>query len=385
MIQNYQNIFNELTLINIVLLFVFGVLYVARLLYLFLFTGRVLFRNKIDSDKAETKSLSLIVTVRNEEENLKNNLPKVLSIENIDFEMVAVDDYSQDNSYLVLGLLKERYSRLKISILNQETRYSMKLAQNIALKAAENDWILHFPVSIPDVSDTWLNSFSESINDKKTVVVAYSNIMQSKGLFNHLYRIENYLQYQKSIAYILNGVSFIYSEENVAFKKDKYFENGGFARKVSEEYANLELVINAFVRKNTTTVLSEKESIVRKSVFVQREDFIDLLKKSIRIENHLSFPKRMVLAFDQSTKLLFIPVAMVAIVSHLVFWPIFVVLLGFQFISYLLIIKIIQNRLNERKIFISSLVYDLIMPYFKLFYRWHFNKRSKKNGWRSKV
>ncbi|NQU51669.1 MAG: glycosyltransferase [Bacteroidetes bacterium] len=384
MIQNFQNIFNALTFIDLVLLATFAVLLLSRLLYLFLFTGRVLFRKKVDSGNAKAKPLSLIVTVRNEEENLKNNLPKILSLEDIDFEIVAVDDYSQDNSYLILGLLKERYNRLKISVLNQETRYSMKLAQNIALKAAANDWVLSFPVTISEVSNTWLSIFSKCINDNKTVVVAYSNIEQSKGFFNRLYRIENYLQYQKSIGYIFNSIPFVYSEDNVAFQKKKYFEMGGFAQKITEQYVNLELIINAFIRKSSTTILLEKESIVRRSVSVKREDYIDLLKKCVRIENHLSFFKRVVLAFDELTKLLFIPVAIVAIVSHLVFWPIFVGLLGFQFISYLFIIKITQNRLNERKIFISCLLYDLIMPYLKLFYKWHFNRQSKKRDGRAK-
>jgi hypothetical protein len=60
-------------------------------------------------------------------------------------------------------------------------------------------------------------------------------------------------------------------------------------------------------------------------------------------------------------------------------------LVGIKFIAHLFIIKITQNRLNERKIFISSLVYDLLIPYFKYFYRWYFNYRSRKNKWRSKV
>jgi len=41
--------------------------------------------------------------------------------------------------------------------------------------------------------------------------------------------------------------------------------------------------------------------------------------------------------------------------------------------------------LNERKIFISSLLYDLVVPYFKLFYRWYFNNRREKQKWKVKA
>ncbi|MFN2262404.1 MAG: hypothetical protein ABR595_10100, partial [Psychroflexus sp.] len=66
-------------------------------------------------------------------------------------------------------------------------------------------------------------------------------------------------------------------------------------------------------------------------------------------------------------------------------WPVIAGLLLIIFIARLFIIKITQNRLKERKIFISSLFYDLIIPYFKLFYRWYFNNRRQKQKWKVKV
>lgn len=385
MIQNIQDLFNNLALPDLILLGVFCSVYLLRLLYVILFSGRILFQKKVGSKQTEPTLLSLILTVRNEEENLKNNLPKILSLENHNFEVVVVDDFSQDNSYLVLGLLKERYKRLRISVLNQETKYSTKLSTNIALKATANDWILPFPVTLANISDSWLNRISTNIKDDKRVVFAYSNIERSKGFFNHLCRIEGYFQNQKSVAFILNNLPLVYSEDNVAFQKKKYFEAGGFAQKVIEPYANLELILNSFIRKKETTILFDKESAIRKNIKACKDDYLDLLKKSIRIESHLTFPKQAVLAFNEFTKLIYAPLAIVLIALYFELWPIFGGLLGFQFISYLLIINISQKRLNERKIFISSLVYDFLRPYFVLFYRWHFNLRRKKNRWRSKV
>ena len=385
MIQNYQDIFSGLALSELVLLTVFGVLFLLRLLHLFLFTGRVLFRKKVDNNEAEKKPLSLILTIRNEEENLKNNLPKILSLENIDFEMVVVDDFSQDNSYLILGLLKDRYKRLTISALNQETKFSTKLALNIAIKATNNKWILTVPVSLAEVAAEWLDYISQATNNEKNVVIGYSTVARSKGFYNRLTRIENYFSYLKSTGYILNGIPFVYSVENVAFQKEKYFEIGGFGQKVTEHYANLELVINSFIRKKTTAVLFNKESSIRKTEVVKRADYFDLLKKSIRIESHLSSSKRVILFLIEFGKLLFLPIAAFVIVLLPELWIILAGLMGFIFTPYLFIIKITQNRLNERKIFIPSLVYDLLMPYYKLFFRWHFNRRSRKNRWKSRV
>ncbi len=385
MIQIFQDFYNGLALLELVLLTIFGVLFLTRSLYLFLFTGRVLFKKNIKNNDIGGKPLSLILAVRNEEDNLKNNLPKILSLDNVDFEMVVVDDFSQDNSYLVLGLLKDRYKRLTISMLNQETKFSVKLAQNIAIKASKNQWVLNIPVSLSEVADEWLDNISGATDEEKNVIIGYSTFARSKGFFNSLIRIENYFLHLKSTGYILNRIPFVYSDENVAFKKEKYFEIGGYRQKVTEFYANLELIINSFIKKKTTTVLFNKESSIRKAEIVKRVDYFELLKKSIRIESHLSVSKRVILFLDELGKLLFLPTAVFVIVLLPELWIVFASLLGFISATYLFIIKITQNRLNERKIFIPSLMYSLLIPYFKMFYRWYFKRQSKKNRWKNRV
>lgn len=385
MIQNYFDIFIGLMQSEKVVLFVFAFLFLLRFVYLFLFPGRILFRKKTKTEDETQSQLSLILTIRNEEKNLKLNLPGVLSLKNNNFEMVVVDDFSQDNSYLILGLLKGRYRKLSISTLNQETRFSTKLAQNIAIKATKNQWILSFPVSISNVNEKWLDGFSKESTKNKNVVVAYSNIAASKGFYNYLYRIENYFLYTKSTAYILNGFPFVYSDENVAFRKEKYFDIGGYGQKITEPFANLELLINQFITKKTTSILLNIESSIRKTEPIRRQDYFEILKKSIRIEKHLPVSIRLVLVIDQWSKLLLLPFALLVFIFIPKLWVMIVGLLSIKFIANLFIIKTSQKHLKEPKIFIPSLVYDLLMPYYKLFFRLHFNRRSTKNKWKSKV
>jgi hypothetical protein len=171
----------------------------------------------------------------------------------------------------------------------------------------------------------------------------------------------------------------------VAFQKKKYFELGGHGLKISEAYANLELLINFFIQKKTTTILYQSETAIKKTEDFIWNDYLDILKKSLRIEKHLSSSKKAVLAFDEFTKLMFPPVTIIVTILLFDLWPIFTGLLFIMFTARLFIIKIAQNRLNERKIFIPSLVYDLVVPYFKLFYRWYFNNRSQKQKWKVKV
>lgn len=383
MVQSLLDSLVDLQGLKLILASVFALLFVIRMVFLFLFTGRILFRKKTKEPAATP--LSLIYTVRNEEIRLKENLVPVLSINEADFEVIIVDDYSQDNSFQVLGMLKGRSDRLKVSTLHQETRFSTKMAQNLALKAAKHDWVMAVPISYANASPEWICGISNALNENDNVVLSYSSAQSSSGFVNRIYRIESFLSFTKSVGYILNKVPFVYSEENVAFRKKKYFEIGGHAHKISESYANLELIINSFIRKKTTSILFQTETSIKKSENLIWNDYLDILKKSLRIEKHLSSFKKVVLAFDEFTKLLFPLLTILTIVLLIELWPIFAILLFIMFVARLFIIKIALNRLNESKIFIPSLLYDLIVPYFKLFYRWYFNNSRQKQKWKVKV
>jgi len=379
MIPDFQNIFAQFTIVQLVVFGVFIVVFILRFVYLFLFTGRIIHSKKSKRQEEFTPPVTLLFTLRNEEEHIRNILPKILEIEGVDYDVVVVDDYSQDNSYSVLGLLNQRYGRLKISCLNDETRFSVKLAQNIALKSATNNWVLITPISLDEVRKEWLPGMLNEIeNEKIDLVFGYSSVVPAKGLFNLFYRIENFYQQIRNAGYIYNGLPFVYNEDNLAFKKEKYFQLGGYGKNIKEQYANLELIVNAFIKKKNTVVSFYSDTAIRKKIEINKEEYLELLQKSFRIEKYLSVAKRIVLFADSSSQLIYLPVLVLVFLFVFQLWPLIIILVGLKVLAQLFIIKITQNRLNERKIFISSLVYGLLMPYYKLFYRWHLNRSNGK-------
>jgi len=384
MIRELLDTFNTLTTMQLVVVVIATLLWLLRLLYLLFFQLRVLVKMGGKQDASEQNSLSLLLVVRNEEENCRETLPRLLNLEKQDMEVVVVDDFSQDNTLSVLGLLKQRYSRMKLSSLSQETRYSEKLSQNIALKSAEKDWVLLYPVSAQNPTQGWLNEMDKAMAGPVLVKVAYSTITESKKRYNKFYRIENFFQQVRSASYSLNGLAFVYNEENVAFKKAEYFRLGGFAAKVQESYANLELVLNRFIQKKNVEFCFNEKGILTKELSVDRSAFKDLVRKSIRIEKHLSKWKQFFLFLDRLTEVLYPLFILFVLLVIFKLWPIVAVLVLVKLLVFMVIIKTLQKRLNERKLFITSLVFSLIMPFYKLFFRWSFNRQSQNHKWKSK-
>lgn len=383
MVDIFLNAVNSLQWYDWVLIGLFGFFYLLKIIYLFLFTGRVLYQKK--STSAGNTPLSLILTYRNEEENLKKFLPPVFSGLTPGSEVVAVDDYSQDNSLSVLGVLRKKHSTLKVSSLNQETRYSEKMAKNIAMKAASNSWIMVIPPGLAEYPESWLTKITSKIIGKNEVIVNYSNIKDQPGFFHLLFRNECFFQQQKSIGFILNRLPYLSFEENIAFKKEKYFNTGGFGHYIKEHFANFELVLNDFIQKKKTTINFSGNTAIRKEMNVSKSDYFELLKKEMIIRKNLSFSKRFVHYCEKWLTVLFYIMVIFTIVYFWVFWPIIFTLLLLYIIAFAFIIKISLNRLNERKLFLSSLGYALFIPIFKWFYQAYFHYSSRrKQKWKSK-
>ena len=241
-----------------------------------------------------------------------------------------------------------------------------------------------FSVLTTGFGEKWPTEISGAAEEKRGVVIAYSGFFPGRGFFHHLSRIECYFQFLKSAGYSVNHIPFVYSEENVAFRKELFFKTKGWGKNMKEHYADLELVMNDFMRKENPEILFNKESAVRKEIKMGRKDYDELLKKSFRIEKHLPFFHKVVLNFDESTRLLFVLVSVAAFAVH---WPLRGVIasvLGVQVLAWLFIIKTTQKHLNERKIYVSSLLYDCIIPWIKMFYREKSTSQGYKKRWRKK-
>ena len=90
---------------NVFLLVIFSIFALAAAIQLFyyLFFYLAVYLYKPSGIKKIKQPVSVIICARNEAENLRNFLPSVLEQDYPDFEVIVVNDCSEDNSYDILG------------------------------------------------------------------------------------------------------------------------------------------------------------------------------------------------------------------------------------------------------------------------------------------
>jgi glycosyltransferase involved in cell wall biosynthesis len=322
------------------------------------------------------------MVLRNEEDNLRDYLPGMLALNNCEFEVVAVDNYSLDNSYIILQSLQNQNQHLKISRLKQDTDFSEKMAQNIGLKAARYGWVMSVPPTAATFGNEWIPRISAHSANNVDVVVSYSNIIPAGSFFSLLYRVEFFFQQLKSFGFILNGMPFIASQENVAFKKDNYFGVGGYRGRITETFVQLEMVINSFINKDKVALLLSEKTAIYEKKKVSRKDYIELIKKEMNLRKYLPSAIRYRLMVHDWVNFLFFPatVAIVLLVTEL--WPFVLFMIIFLILCNLFIIKKLLAGLNERKLFLPSFLIALFLPVIKFVFRAVHGSYGRKKGWK---
>ncbi len=363
----FNDVFSRLQLYQWLLVIGLVFLFIVRMVYVLLFFGRIIFHK--GPKAAANVPVSLLMPLRNEEEHLKAHLPKLLSFENVDYEIVAVDDFSSDNSLIVLNSYKEQHENLLVSSISQYVRQSEKLLRNLALKAARKDWVLLIPPTANSFSPAWLSAYSSKLNETFDVAVGYSNLKGNGTFLNVLYRIESFFQQITSFGYILNGLPYVINETNVAFKKQKYFETGGYGNKIKEPDFNLELLINTFIQKKSTALFISGEHAVRIQKRIGLTGFFELAAKESGLRKYLPFRIRLTQQLFNLSSVLFLPVVVAVLLFIPELWPLVAGIVLVYAVVYSVIIKKILHRLDEPKIFLPSLMVALLRPFFKLVFR----------------
>jgi hypothetical protein len=267
--------------------------------------------------------------------------------------------------------------KLRLTGLNQETRYSGKLARNLGLKAVAHDKVVFITPDTNTPDPHWLPGIATALSGGKEIAVGYTRLSGAKGFYHRLYRTESFFQQTESMAFCINGIPFISPEENITFDRKAYFAINGFAGRIGEEYLNMELIFNQIIRKNNNAVLPAGNLSLERDMVAGKQDFRELYYKSFILNGYLSFKIRSIRWLVNWLRALLLPFLVVCTVLFTPVWPLFAVMFLTLIIIRLIYLKRLLNRLNETGIFVISFLYGMTTPYLRIFRYWQFRNKRK--------
>lgn len=372
--------FRFLTISDIVLLSSLILLFLIQVYYLLRYYLK-LARHKDSPATSNSNQVTIILSVRNEEQNIREILDKFKDQKFEDYQILVINVHSEDNTDGVLNALADSNPRLKVTSLSQESQFNEKQIINLGLKGASSPWIIFLTSSSGEINANWLANMNGLLTPDTDLVVAYTNVERYKGYRNLICRLERFNQFVISGAWSLAGKPFVFNEDNVLFKKSMYFDTLGFRHKMNRNFANLELIFNENLKKNRIKITTNPEMAVREHIEDDRGDHIRLLKKGVQIRQSLSWSKKLSLFTDDFTRVMLAVVSAAIIILHPEYWITILSLPVIFIILLAIIVKMLINRLNERKIFLSSLVYILVKPIINWWFFWSMYIIHRRSRW----
>lgn len=241
----------------LLLLGLFGLFLLIQLYYLlFVYSKLATYKIKQQSEAGTAPPVSVIICARNEEENLRQNLPKVLNQDYPEFEVVLVNDFSEDESKWLLKDLSGQYPYLKVVEIAEHVRlkHGKKFAVTLGIKAARYEHLVFTDADCVPASDQWLTHMARAFAGGEEIVLGYSPYYKQGGVLNALIRFETFHTAISYLAYALKGRPYMGVGRNMAYTKSLFFRGKGFAAHMHIASGDDDLFVNQNATPHNTAI-----------------------------------------------------------------------------------------------------------------------------------
>lgn len=240
---------------------VFVVSFAVQVFYYLYFYLRIFFPDKIIEHKHKP-SISVIIAARNEAENLQKNLIHILNQKYANFEVIVVNDASEDESTEVLEKFKREFSNFYYTNIPYDNYFShgKKLAVLVGYKAAKNEWLVFTDADCYPKSENWLSELAKGMDENAEVVLAYGAHTKRKGLFNKIIRYDTMSIAMQYLSFAHAGIPYMGVGRNMAVKKSAFKKLKKYRNHIHVLSGADDLIINELANKKNTRIITSKDS-----------------------------------------------------------------------------------------------------------------------------
>lgn len=252
--------------ISFIILAVFIICLLIQLIYHWGLFSQTAFYKKKKRPKLdeELEPVSIVICARNAYEYLTELIPSLLRQDYPNFEIVVVNDCSDDETEEYLKELTRREPKIKPVQMKQHLNffYGKKFPLSMGIKSAQNDLIVLTECSCMPNNENWLRSIVNCYGNNTEVVIGYSPYVQKKGIVNKLIRFDALQQGLLYMSSALAGHPYMGIGRNLSYRKELFFRNKGFISHYTTSVGDDDLFINQVAKKRNTEVLIDPENTI---------------------------------------------------------------------------------------------------------------------------
>ena len=245
-----------------ILLTIFGIVILLQILYYVTIFFRFSFHKQKPFEIKENPPVSIVMVSRNEAYHLINTLPKFLEQDYPQFEVLVVNDNSDDDTAQVVKDFKNRYANLKLVNLESSVTNikGKKFPLSLGIKAATYEHVLLTDVDCLPASNQWIKLMARHFNNSKVIILGFNNIRKKIGFLNAFIRFDKLHQAIQYFSYCLAKIPYMGVGQNLAYTKTIFFNNKGFASQNHLRFGDDDLFINQVANAKNCAIEYDKEA-----------------------------------------------------------------------------------------------------------------------------
>ena len=372
----------EYNIVFQILIAIYGICFFIQVIYWSLIFTKILFYRTLPSSIRKFP-VSVIICARNEEANLRKNLPQVLNQEYPDFEVIVVNDASTDGTEDLLYDMQRQYPHLRSTFIreNDHVRTGKKLALTLGIKSAKHDWVLLTDADCSPSTDQWIYCMQRNFTGKNRLVLGYGGYRREKSLVNLVSRYEAFFTALQYVGLCLSGFPYMGTGRNLAYQKALFFENKGFASHYDLASGDDDLFVNEVARKGNTGLELRPESFTRSDTEKTWRNWYHQKKRHLTTGPRYRNATKFVLGLELAARMGFYAMLIALLASRI--WTAYILgLFIFRMLLTGVIIKLGMGRLHEKYLLLPSPLLDFALPWVHLFMVFSNYVATKRARWK---
>lgn len=251
--------------------------------------------------------VSVIICAKNEEENLKQYLPLILTQQYPDFEVIVIDDGSCDNTSMVLESYKKLYPNLRSTFVPKETKNisTKKLGISLGIKAAKNEILLLTDADCRPASEFWIEKMVRNFTAKTEIVIGYGAYTEENTGLNRMITYDTLFSALQFLGMALVRKAYMGVGRNLAYRKSTFFASGGFTPTLHLMSGDDDLFVNRAATRTNTRIEISPQSVTWSEA---KHSFVEWLYQKMRhlsVSGNYSFKSKIRIVIEPFSRAIF--------------------------------------------------------------------------------
>ncbi len=318
----------------------------------------------------EQPPVSVVICARNEEDNLRRFLPAILSQNYPEYEVIVVDDSSEDMTRAVLQQMSQNNKHLRYTFVPKGCYQfsTKKLAITLGIKAAKYEHLLLTDADCrPDGSD-WISCMMKGFNKDVEIVLGFGAYEKEPTHINRLIAYDTLWNSMQFLGQAASRHPYMGVGRNMAYTKSLFIKNKGFAKYLHILAGDDDLFINQVATSKNTNISVEPSALTWSVPKTSFSEWWDQKRRHIGVSPRYRFTTKFRLTLEPLSRLLFYGGIITAcFLCRPYIWSCALLLLLIRFVWQISIINTTAHKLNLTRFHINILWFDIILPIINFF------------------